>query len=122
MFELHHLTAMEQLDWLRRGEITPTDLTAHYLERIARLDGELGAFAEVTAGAARERAIAVADQSRALPLWGLPLADKDLVARAGVPTRYGSRLFVDHIPTASDELAVVLDDSGAVSLGKTSAP
>ncbi len=122
MIELHHLTAMDQLELLRRGELAPVELTAHYLERIARLDPDLGAFAEVTPDAARARAAALEGSSRALPLWGLPLADKDLVARAGVPTRYGSRLFADHVPAVSDELAAVLDGVGAVSLGKTSAP
>ena len=34
MFELHHLTAQEQWDWLHRGEITPTELAEHYLDRI----------------------------------------------------------------------------------------
>ena len=43
MFELHHLTAVEQLDWLRRGEVTPRELAEHYLARIGRLDPELGA-------------------------------------------------------------------------------
>lgn len=122
MFELHHLTANEQLDQLRRGELTPRELTEHYLARIERLDPGLGAFAEVTADAARARADAVLGLSHALPLWGLPFGDKDLVARAGVPTRYGSRAMVDNIPDASDELARVLDAAGGVSLGKTSAP
>ena len=122
MFELHHLTANEQLDWLRRREITPAELVEHYLARIARLDGGLGAFVTVTADAARERAAAVASLSPALPIWGMPFADKDLVARAGVPTRYGSRARADHVPESSDELAVALDAAGGISLGKTSAP
>ena len=122
MFELHHLTANEQLDWLRRGEVTPLELTEHYLARIARLNPELGAFAEVTAVAARARAVAVETLPHALPLWGLPFGDKDLVARAGVPTRYGSRARADFVPEDSDELALVLDAAGGVSLGKTSAP
>lgn len=121
MFELHHLTAGEQLDWVRRGEVTPRELTDHYLDRIARLDDGLGAFVTVTAAEARTRAAAVGDLSRALPLWGLPFADKDLVARAGVPTRYGSRAFADNVPTASDDLALALDAAGGVSLGKTAA-
>ena len=122
MFELHHLTALEQLDWLRRGEITPRELTEHYLRRIERLDVELGAFATVTAERALAQADAVASRSKASALWGLPLADKDLVARAGVRTAYGSRVYVDNVPDASDELAIVLDDAGAVSLGKTATP
>ena len=122
MFELHHLTAVEQLDWLRRGEVTPLELVEHYLARIERLDAGLGAFAEVTPVRARQRAAAVGDLSHALPIWGLPFGDKDLVAREGVPTRFGSRAFADHVPTASDELAVVLDDAGGISLGKTSVP
>ena len=122
MFELHHLTALEQLDWLRRGEVTPRELTDHYLARIERLDPELGAFATVTPEQARERADAVAELPRAVALWGLPTADKDLVARAGVPTGLGSRLFAGKVAEQSDELALVLDEAGAVSLGKTATP
>ena len=56
MFELHHLSAGEQLEWLRRGEISPRELADHYLDRIARLDAGLGAFATVTTVEARDRA------------------------------------------------------------------
>jgi amidase len=122
VFELHHLSALEQLDWLRRGEVTPRELAEHYLARIERLNDELGAFVTVTAEQALERADAVAGTSKAVALWGLPLADKDLVRRAGVRTAFGSRLFADNVPDESDELAVALDDAGAVSLGKTNTP
>jgi len=123
MFELHHLTAQEQADWLRRGDVSPTELVTHYLERIARLDGELGAFTTVTPEAALARAAHVEKSvSRAVALWGIPLGDKDLSARAGVRTTYGSRLFEDFVPTESDEIVTVLDDAGGISLGKTNAP
>jgi amidase len=122
MFELHHLTAMDQADWLRRGEVSPLELANHYLERIERLNPGLGAFTTVTPDLARGRAEAVGGLSRALPLWGMPLGDKDLSARAGVRTTYGSRLFADFVPHASDPLVSALDDAGAVSLGKTNAP
>ena len=123
MFELHHLTAQEQWDWLQRGEITPLELTEHYLERIARLDGSLGAFVTVTPDAAIARARDLENSvPRAAALWGLPFADKDLVQRAGVTTKFGSRLFADFVPEVSDELVAVLDDAGGVSLGKTNTP
>lgn len=123
MFELHHLTALEQLDWLRRGEVTPVELATHYLERIERLNDGLGAFTTVTADAAIARAADVeASVPKAATLWGLPIGDKDLVARAGVRTTFGSRLFESFVPEESDELVDVVDAAGAVSLGKTNAP
>ncbi|MCU1546081.1 MAG: amidase [Homoserinimonas sp.] len=123
MFELHHLTAHEQWQWLQRGDISPAELTEHYLHRIHKLDRELGAFVTVTAESARGRAIALERTvPRSAPLWGLPFADKDLNARAGVPTKYGSRLMADFVPEASDELTTTLDAAGGVSLGKTNAP
>ena len=123
MVELHHLSAQEQWDWLHRGEITPTELVTHYLQRIQRLNGELGAFTTVTANAALERA---GQLPKLVPatgaLWGLPLGDKDLVRRAGVRTTFGSRLFENFVPDRSDELVELLDAAGAISLGKTNAP
>jgi amidase len=123
VFELHHLSAQEQWDWVHRGEITPLELVDHYLERIARLNDELGAFTTVIPDAARERAGSLAALvPKTAALWGLPLGDKDLVRRAGVRTTFGSRLFADFVPDQSDELVEVLDAAGAISLGKTNAP
>src|SRR5690606_4497244 len=103
-------------------EVSPVEAAALYLDRIVARD-DLGAFTEVT----RERALAQAAGLGSVPddapaLWGVPMADKDLVARAGVPTRYGSRAFENFVPEASDPLAEALDRLGSVSLGKTSTP
>lgn len=122
MSELHDLTAIDQLAALRAGEIDPVDLAKHYLDRIARLDGELGAFVEVTADAALARARSLAGHEPKEALWGLPFADKDLVPRAGVPTRFGSRLHREYIPDATADQAAVLDEAGGISLGKTNTP
>ena len=123
MFELHHLSAQEQWQWLQQGEVTPLELTDHYLERIDRLDGALGAFVTVTPDAARRRAETVARAvSKAAPLWGLPFADKDLSLRAGVPAKFGSRLMANHVPLENDRLPQDLDAAGGVSLGKTNTP
>ena len=122
MSELHDLTALEQLDRLRRDEITPRDLAEHYLERISRLDAGLGAFVTVDAERALERADAVAGTPRTSALWGLPIAEKDLWRTAGVPTRFGSRAFADFVPDESDEIVTALQQAGTVSLGKTNTP
>jgi amidase len=121
VFELHHLSAQDQWNWLHRGDITPLELVTYYLERIERLNESLGAFTTVTADAAAERARTF-DVARSAPLWGLPFADKDLVRRAGVRTTFGSRLFENFVPDESDDLATVLDAAGGISLGKTNTP
>ena len=67
---------------LRRGEFSSRELVAHYLDRIARANGKLNAYAEVYDEAALIAADA-ADRWRAAgwplgPLHGLPIAVKDL--------------------------------------------
>jgi amidase len=123
VFELHHLSAQEQWDWLHRGEITPLELVTHYLERVERLNPTLGAFTTVTAEAALDRAAHLRDRvAPTAALWGLPLGDKDLSRRVGVRTTFGSRLFEHFVPDESDEIVDVLDAAGGISLGKTNAP
>ncbi|MFW8745535.1 amidase family protein, partial [Mesorhizobium japonicum] len=118
--ELHRVPVRAQLGALRDGSVTPLEAVQHYLARIERLNPLLGALVEVTPREAGERAAAGGFERT--PLAGLPFADKDLVARAGVATRYGSRAFADNVPTVSDELATALDDAGGISLGKTNTP
>lgn len=120
---LHEYTALELHQLLQRREVSPVELTRHYLERIERLDDAIGAFATVTGEAAMERARFVEEHvPTAAPLWGMPLADKDLHLRAGVPARFGSRALTDFVPDDSDELVQAVDAAGAVSVGKTATP
>jgi len=122
MTELHDLTALEQGALVRRGEVSPAELVDHYLDRVERLD-DVGAFVTVTDAQARERAGALGEAGPDLsPLWGVPTAVKDLNLTAGVPTRFGSAAFADHVPATSDAVVLSLEAAGLVSLGKTSTP
>ena len=123
MTELHEYTALELHQLLQRRQVSPVELVQHFLDRIARLDGAIGAFATVTPEAAIARARHVEEHvPTAAPLWGMPLADKDLHRRAGVPARFGSRAFTDFVPDDSDELVLAVDAAGAVSVGKSATP
>ncbi len=54
------------------------------------------------------------------PLAGVPIAVKDILDCEGLPTRWGSLLFADAAPAASDIAAVArLRAAGAIILGKT---
>ncbi|WP_210508653.1 amidase [Naasia sp. SYSU D00057] len=122
MFELHHLSAQDQWDWLQRGDVSPVELAEHYLRRIERLNPELGALSRVDADAALQRAREVAALPHSVELWGLPFAEKELSRRAGHPATGGSRFFAGTLAEETDAIVRVLDAAGAVSLGATTAP
>jgi amidase len=127
MAQLHDLTALQAAAAIRSGQVGPTELVEHYLDRIARLDGDIGAFVTVTADSARGQAkraeAAVLDGADSLPpLHGVPIAIKDLNLTAGVPTRFGSALFADFVPTVDDHVVALLRAAGTISLGKTATP
>jgi amidase len=121
--ELHDLTALEQGAAVRRREVSPVELVDHYLERIARLSDEVGAFVTVTGELARKQALVAGSRTgEGGPLFGVPTAVKDLNLTAGVRTTFGSAVFADFVPEVSDEVVLRMEAAGLVSLGKTSTP
>jgi amidase len=129
MASLHDLTALDQAAAIRAGEVSPTDLTAHYLDRIASLDDRIGAYLTVTAELATEQAIGAEDRLKSdpdprglPPLFGVPIAVKDVTRIAGVRCTYGSAAFSDYIADADDHVVTKLRTAGTVFLGKTNTP
>jgi amidase len=126
MAELHDLSALDAAAAIRRREVGSSELVAHYLDRIARLDGQVGAFVTVTDATAREQArladTQVLSGARLPPLHGVPTAIKDLNLTAGVPTRFGSRVYRDFVPDVDDHVVTLLRHAGTICLGKTATP
>ncbi|NYI77670.1 amidase [Nocardioides panzhihuensis] len=125
MSQLHDLSAAEQLRALRGGELTSRELTEHYLDRITKLDAELGAFVTVDP----ELALRNADRTderltrgEHTPLGGIPIGIKDLHATAGLATSFGSAALAGHVPTDDDWTVGLIRRAGAVVVGKTNAP
>lgn len=118
---LHDLTALEQGDAVRRGDLSPLDLVEHYA---ARTDA-VGAFVTTSHEQAREHARRLSAAGRpdgAGPLWGVPTGIKDLHPTAGVRTTFGSAAYDDFVPDVSDALVASVEAAGMPSLGKTSTP
>ena len=92
--ELNSLDLLDAAQRVARGEVSPVELTAACLERIAALDARVNAFITVTAdGAMEESREAERELTRGDsggPLTGVPLAGKDLFDTAGVRTTAGS--------------------------------
>jgi aspartyl-tRNA(Asn)/glutamyl-tRNA(Gln) amidotransferase subunit A len=108
---------------LREGLASSAELVERALERVAALDGRVGAFVTVLAGEARAEAAARDAQRRrgeALgPLHGVPLAIKDLADVAGAVTGAGSPKLAANLAARDAEVVARLRAAGAVVVGKT---
>ncbi|MEU7883249.1 amidase [Microbispora bryophytorum] len=128
MAHIHDLTALEQAAAVRTGELSPVQITEHYLERIERLNPGLGAFVTVTADRAlvqareQEARLAAGDAEDLPPLLGVPIPIKDLNFVKDVPVHFGSAAYEGFVAPADDSMVERLRDAGTIMLGKTSTP
>lgn len=120
--DLHLLTISELGRLIRSRQVSPTELTRSFLERIDRLDPTLGAYVTVMAETATTEAEAAeAEISSGMyrgPMHGIPVAIKDIIYTEGVLTSAGSRVLADHVPEYDSTIVERLRGSGAVLLGK----
>jgi len=122
--ELAYSGIAAQARLIRAGEISSAELVEVYLERIARLGGQLNCFRVVLAERARveaQQADARLSAGDARPLLGVPIAIKDDVDVAGELTTIGTNA-VDRVAEADAEVVRRLREGGAVIIGKTLVP
>jgi amidase len=121
--DLAFLSALEQARLIRSQEISPLELTQLYLDRIQRLDSQLGSFYTVTAEQALADAQAKTEQLAIAedvpPFWGVPISIKDLTAVAGVRCTYGNKAMLNHVSSYDDGVVARIKAAGFVILGKT---
>ncbi|SEF27243.1 amidase [Amycolatopsis pretoriensis] len=117
-------TAAEIAASVRAGQLDPVQVTKEALDRIAAADGVVGAFRRVRSAEALEEAAAVAARPdlASLPLAGVPVAVKDVMAIAGEYASHGS-LAGSSSPVEEDGvIAARLRAAGAVLVGLTRVP
>ena len=117
-------TAAEIAADVHAGRRSPQDVVETSLARIDALDPQLGAFQVVATEAARAEAAALSARTdlASLPLAGVPVAIKDNIDVAGLPTRHGSAATSMEPAAADDELVRRLGAAGAIVVGKTRMP
>lgn len=123
--QIHDLSAREQAAAIRDRELSPVDITEHYLDRIGRLNDQVGAYVTVTAELAREQARAAekaVEHGDVPPLLGVPVPVKDLNMVKDVPMTLGSAAFDDFHGFGDDHVVTFLREAGTILLGKTNTP
>lgn len=126
MAQLVELSAVQAIDLLKKGEVSPLELIEAAAERIEAVDGRVNALPTRCYDRAREAAGKImAEDKSDKPDWylhGLPLAVKDLEDVAGVRTTYGSPIFADHVPETTELAVRILEANGAVVMAKSNTP
>ena len=118
--------ALQLAESIRAREVSPLEIVNLYLERIDRLNPELGSYFTVTA----ERAIALAkSQTEKLaglnkpqelpPFFGVPIAIKDLTPVTGLPCTYGTQALLGNISAYDESVVWRIKAAGFNVLGKT---
>jgi aspartyl-tRNA(Asn)/glutamyl-tRNA(Gln) amidotransferase subunit A len=117
------MTAAELGQALRRGEVSAGELAEEALRRTHALNPALNAFALIDDEGARAAARRADEQLAAGidlgPLHGVPVAVKDLIDMAGLPTTCGSATSFGGLATEDAEVVRRLREAGAVIIGKT---
>ena len=123
MTDLHYRSLSDTCRRIKSGELSATQVVEALLDRIERLEPELGAFTQILAGEALTQAERL-DAARAAgeplgPLHGVPVAVKDLFNTRGVVTASGTRVMADFVPDEDATVVACLKQAGAVVIGKT---
>src|SRR5256885_11266996 len=126
MSDLCFLTAVELAERIRRRDVSVTEVVRAHLAQIERVNPKVNAIVTLTAERAlddaRDKDARLARGERPGPLFGLPIAHKDLVPTRGIRTTWGSPIYRDHVPTVDGLIIERLRAAGAVTVGKTNTP
>jgi Asp-tRNA(Asn)/Glu-tRNA(Gln) amidotransferase A subunit family amidase len=109
------MTATEAARRIHAGDLDPEELMEACLARIAAREPVVQAFVHLEPTQARHQAAAAPPG----PLHGLPVAVKDVIDAAGMPSRYGSPIWEGHRPFADAACVAWTRAAGGVVTGKT---
>jgi Asp-tRNA(Asn)/Glu-tRNA(Gln) amidotransferase A subunit family amidase len=115
----NELTAAQACAAIAAGKLTSEALVRACLARIGERDAEVKAWSYVDAGLALRQARELDKSPRRGPLHGVPVAIKDMIDTADMPTQHNSPIYVGHRPNQDAACVSLLRSAGAVILGKT---
>ncbi|HXV62743.1 MAG TPA: amidase [Vicinamibacteria bacterium] len=109
---------------LESRQLTSIELTELYLARLQRYDPRLHCVVTLTGQLAREQARRADEEIAAGqyrgPLHGIPWGAKDLIAKRGYKTTWGSEAFRDQVVDLDATVVTRLEEAGAVLVAKLS--
>jgi amidase len=124
--ELCFFTAAELARRIRAKELSCLEVMEAHIAQIERVNPQVNAIVtflpEQALQQARAADAALARGVELGPLFGLPIAHKDLVLTKGIRTTLGSPIFKDFAPDQDEIIVERLHAAGAITIGKTNTP
>jgi amidase len=116
---LNRLSATQLARMIAAHEVSCEAVTHAFLDAVRERERELRAFAWIDTARALETAREFDRVDWRGPLHGLPVAVKDNIDTADIPSEYGSAVFLGHVPQSDAACVAALRASGAYVFGKT---
>ncbi|HJV10473.1 MAG TPA: amidase [Burkholderiales bacterium] len=107
---------------IQSRKLSATEVVRAFIAQVERVNPKVNAIVTFLPEEALKAAKAFDRKRQKLPLGGLPIAIKDVIATKGVRTTWGSLVYKDHVPTEDHILAERLKKAGAILIGKTNTP
>ena len=107
---------------LAAGRVSAVELAQIFLNRIKEMNGEFNAFITVDEERTLEQASAadaMRSRGEAVPLTGVPIAQKDIFCARDWRTTCGSKMLSNFISPYDAHVVSCFNRAGAVNLGKT---
>ena len=119
MTHSNRYSAAEAAALIASGKLTAVQLAEDCLARVEEREEAVQAWTYIDP----QRVLAVARARDAEaprgPLHGIPVAIKDIIDTADMPSEYGSPIYAGHRPRADAACVTLLRNAGAVIMGKT---
>lgn len=126
MTELYYLQAIDLVKKVSNREISCSELMTIFLQRIEAVNPKINAICTLEADKAMAQAqandVALANGVTPGPLFGLPIAIKDLAETDGIRTTFGSPLYKDFVPDFDQLFVSRIKQAGGIVIGKTNTP
>ena len=119
MKPLNELSATEAAAAIRAGDITSEALVGACLERIEAREKEVGAWQFLDPDLALAQARACDRSDAGGLLHGVPIAVKDIIETADMPTAYGSPIYDGNRTKWNAACVTLVRNAGAVIMGKS---
>jgi Asp-tRNA(Asn)/Glu-tRNA(Gln) amidotransferase A subunit family amidase len=113
------LSAAQAASLIASGKLTALELARDCLSRVAAREDAVQAWSHIDAQQMLADARARDAEKPRGPLHGIPIAIKDIIDTADMPTEYGSPIYAGHRPRADAACVTLLKKAGAVIMGKT---